>query len=220
MGSTSKPRTIRERVIEFEKEFTDQLEKIEKQITDREKELEDLQLELKFVNEEEYPKALETRILSGDPTEANKLKKLMDKLQDQIQDKQEDLVVYHNIKDRFIAEKIEEARVFITPFNEERDAMASTAYQAMMKAKKAYVDVLRKDSQPLHSYYAADRLLQSILDHGSITKPMTHFPMLSSRKHSERMFHGNIYLPITAEEVTRFIKGTEHNEDLDYLPAK
>lgn len=123
MGSTSKPRTIRERVIEFEKEFTDQLEKIEKQITDREKELEDLQLELKFVNEEEYPKALETRILSGDPTEANKLKKLMDKLQHQIQDKQEDLVVYHNIKDRFIAEKIEEARVFITPFNEERDAM-------------------------------------------------------------------------------------------------
>lgn len=129
MGSTTKPRTSRERGIEFEKEFTEQLEKIEKQITDCEKEIENLQLELKFVTEEEYPKALETRILSGDPTEANKLKKLMDKLQDQIQDKQEDLVVYHNIKDRFIAEKVEESRGFIIPFNEEKQANTAAQYE-------------------------------------------------------------------------------------------
>lgn len=220
MGSTSKPSTIRERVIEFEKEFTDQLEKIEKQIMECGKEIENLQLELKFVTEEEYPKATETRILSGDPTEANKLKKLMDKLQDQIRDKQEDLVVYHNIKDRFIAEKVEESRDFIIPFNEEKRANTSAQYEKMLKAKRAYLETIQEESKPLHDFQAADLKLQHVLSYGGVVKPLSGFPLDLALKHGERMFHNNVYLAVTNAEATRFIRQSPNTDDLDYLPTK
>ncbi|WP_212934990.1 hypothetical protein [Bacillus hominis] len=175
-----------------------------------------MQLELQFVTEKEYPKAIASRILSGDPTETNKLKQLIDKLQDQIQDKQEDLVVYHNIKDRFIAEKVEESRGFIIPFNEEK---RNTAAQ-ILKAKRAYLEAILEESKPLHDFQTADLKLQHVLSYGGVAKPLSGFPLDLAPKHGERMFHNNVYLAVTNAEANRFIKQSPNPDDLEYLPVK
>ncbi|PEI68619.1 hypothetical protein CN646_16535 [Bacillus wiedmannii] len=219
MQSTLQP-SVKSRVEAFHKAFYEGLEKIDQQIEATNKTIADKNLEMKFVREKEYPKAVELRVISGDDKEAKKLKTLLDKLQEDVAELQEELVVIASVRDRYVSTKSAEAKELIHDFNAERDSAAKQSYHRMSVAKRKYLEALKEESKPLNEYYRVDRMLEGVLGEGGHTKPMSYFPNLSAKKFGDKFLTDGIYLPVTYGEATLFIQGRDTAEDIEYLPKK
>lgn len=143
MQSTLQP-SVKSRVEAFHKAFYEGLEKIDQQIEATNKTIAEKNLEMKFVREVEYPKAVEVRVVSGDDKEAKKLKTLLDKLQEDVAELQEELVVMASVRDRYVFTKSAEAKELIHDFNAERDSAAKQSYHRMSLAKRKYLEALKE----------------------------------------------------------------------------
>ncbi|QWU46775.1 hypothetical protein [Bacillus sp. NP247] len=212
--------SVKSRVEAFHKAFYEGLEKIDQQIEATNKTIADKILEMRFINEVEYPKAVEIRVVSGDDKEAKKLKTLLDKLQEDVAELQEELVVMASVRDRYVFTKSAEAKELISGFNVERDSAAKQSYHRMSLAKRKYLEALKAESKPLNEYYKVDGMLEGVLEEGGHAKPMSYFPNLSSKKFGDKFLTGGIYLPVTYDEATRFIQGRDTAEDIEYLPKR
>ena len=185
MQSTLQP-SVKSRVEAFHKDFYEGLEKIDQQIEATNKTIADKNIEMKFVREKEYPKAVEVRAISGDDKEAKKLKTLLDKLQEDVAELQEELVVMASVRARYVSTKSAEAKELIHDFNAERDSAAKQSYHRMSVAKRKYLEALKAESKPLTEYYRVDRMLAGVLEEGDHAKPMSYFPLWSSKTFGDK----------------------------------
>src|SRR4051794_32213828 len=95
---------ISEKITAFIDEYNTKLQNMSQKLADAQKQVDDLQLEINFINVKELPAAIERRVLSGEAANEQKLRKSLVKLNDELQSNQEVVLVLANALHRLKAE--------------------------------------------------------------------------------------------------------------------
>lgn len=209
------------RVATFHEGFVDGLEKITQNIDEKEKLLNDKQIELRFVQEKELPAALEKKYVDGDDKDAKRLLTLETKLQREITELQEEIIVITNLKAKYAATKAAEAKALVDAFNSERDAAAQRSYRRLEAAKRVYLEAIKEEAESLHEYRGIDLQLAEVLEKGGIKKPLSYLPVLVAPRREDHGYHKESYLEVPTRVIKDIITGRVDEEyHIEYLPKR
>jgi hypothetical protein len=137
--------TVKERVTAFMTEYNQQLTALNDRISETGHRMEELTLEIRFIEEKEVPEALQRRVLTGDRSQEKKVRKSLDKLKTEKDEKDEDLVVLQSVLNKFKQQKADEMRQINHLFQEEKNLISNSAYERMTAAQKAYSDAISRN---------------------------------------------------------------------------
>ncbi|PFV50401.1 hypothetical protein [Bacillus thuringiensis] len=211
---------IAKRVVAFNGDFIEGLEKITTKIDEKTQLLNDKQLELRFVQEKELPEALVKKYVDDDDKEAKRLQTLETKLQKEITELQEEILVITHLKEKYEWTKANEAKALEVAFNEERNAATQRTYRRMEAAKRAYLETIKAESESLHEYHGVAWKLAKILEVGGLKKSMPWLPVSVVYTRGNHGFHGS-YLEVPTQLVKDIIKGSVDEEHhIEYLPTR
>ena len=80
----------------FHTEYQHHLDKLNTKYNDTMTRIDELRIEIAYIQAEELPKAKELRLLKGEATLENRLSKKLERLQLEYQQKQEDVIILQN----------------------------------------------------------------------------------------------------------------------------
>jgi chromosome segregation ATPase len=208
----------KERVEKFIAEYREQLGKLETQLKEAVKRQEDIELEIQYITEKELPEAVEKRVLEGSDAEEVKIRKHLEKLKEELTRKAEEIIVLMQAIKNFKFEKGKELESLEKLFAEEKKLVSQDVYRKMMIAKRAYIDALIRESKILHDYHNTDIDLQNVMvSTGRKSHVYNYFSIESSRDFRNKYQFNNVYLPVTYEEVQKFIRGNFSKDEYEYL---
>ncbi|KQU17811.1 hypothetical protein ASG65_26205 [Bacillus sp. Leaf13] len=198
---------VADQVKEFKISYDAELQALNDQLEAASQRLEDVSLEIRFINEVDLVKAIEKRVLSGDMAEEKKLRRSIEKLQTEKLALAEEVIVLQNVIPRFKIDKANEIKELDRLFQEEKRMVEHTAYQRMMKAKKVYEEAIIKESEILHEYQKRDIDLQFIeYEAGQRQSIFSDLVVRSAAIESDAYRFGGVYLPLEMKAISRLIK--------------
>jgi DNA repair exonuclease SbcCD ATPase subunit len=190
--------TMKDKAAAFVATYQKELATIQEKISQTERRLEDLQLEIKFIQEKEIPEAVQRRVLTGDKQQESKVRKALEKLQKEYQEKSEDLVVIQNMLNRYKQQKADEIKPLQRLFQEEQRAISQERYDRIVNARNAYKQAINTETDLLQLYRSIEVDLQSVeVNAGRRRYVETVFPLDSLKLNS---------LALKPDEVARIAK--------------
>lgn len=169
--------------------------------------LEEIELEAKYLREKEIPEASVKRVLDGDSSLEQKLKKSLAKLEAELIEKQEELLILSNALQRYKIQSAEGLKQFHQLFNDERTIASQKAYSKMMAKKREYVETIKTEAEALHHYQAIDVIMQEIeMEAGLRNGIYSTFSVDSAPIQGHLNRHKGVYLALPNEDVQKIIK--------------
>jgi hypothetical protein len=209
---------VKNRIIEFIDEYEDNLGLLNKRISDTHKRIEEIQLEIRYINEKELPEAVEKRVLDGDGNYESKLRKTLEKLKAELQSSEEEVIVLEAAIKRFMIVSAEKITKFEQLYREEIKLLEKKQYSKMMHFKKMYVDSIIDESKIIHEYYKLHNQLQSVQAAGGIKKNVYSELQLKNANNKEYLkTYDNVMLQLEVDTIKRLFSGNYSNADVDYL---
>lgn len=154
--------TAREKVIQYVAEYNSQLDKLKNRISEASQRLEDIQLEINFLQQKEIPEAVERRVLTLDKSQELKARKSLEKLQTEQMELSEEVMVLDSVLKKFIIDWDDNVRELYSLFRTEKEQAALKVYKSILKHKKVYEDAIQKEAKPLHDWAEIDKGIQQI----------------------------------------------------------
>lgn len=199
-------------------EFNRKLQELNNTLSEVNQRAEELQLEINYINEKELPEAVEARVLTGDSTLENKVKKTLDKCREELQGKLESIPVLSNAIKRVQLEYAEKAVELERLVNEELRLEEQTRYAKMMYQKKVYVDTIIEESKELQNLNNLVSQLQELqVKAGLKNNVYNSFEFQSASNNTSVDNFNGVYLPLDYNEVKRLVTGQYSSRDVEYL---
>lgn len=151
----------KEKVTAFLTDYKQQISTLNVKISETACLLEDLSLEIQFIQEKEIPDSVQRRVLTGDRSQENKVRKQLQKLQVEYAEKSEDLIVIQKVLDRYKQQAADQAKQLERMFIEERNMVVYESYKRMNAARSVYIKALQ-DTDELNLYRDLERGLQEV----------------------------------------------------------
>ncbi|WP_409253851.1 hypothetical protein V1502_08120 [Bacillus sp. SCS-153A] len=193
--------TVKDKAAAFLTEYKNELSLLQERIITAEKRIEDISLEIKYLEEKEIPEAVQKRVLSGNRTQEAKVRKQLDKLKCEKEELHEDLIVLKRVIQNFHQQKAAEVGKLKGLFQEELRLISQARFDRLMKARKAYQQALKTETDVLHIYQKLEAGLQNIEVAGGRKSYVETTFSLHPLKMRE--------LAISSQEVTRIAKRLE-----------
>lgn len=191
--------SIKDKAASFVAEYNRELDVIQERIRETESHLEDLSLEIRFIEEKEIPEAVQRRVLSGDRSQEIKKRKQLEKLLAEKAEKSEDLLVLQTVKDKFKQEKADEIQKLHRLLREEQQIISQERFERIQTARNAYKQSIKTETDLLHLYLSIEVDLQTIeVNAGRRRYVESTFPI-----HPLKLAE----LTLNRDEVTRIAKG-------------
>lgn len=153
---------VKEKIKAFMAEYNRDLKTLKAKLEENARRLDEIFLEVRFIEEKEMPEAIERRVLSGDRDQETKLRKKLDKLQAERQERQEEQIVLSSVLSNFHLKKADDLQPLKRLFLEERGLLSREAQEKIMTAKDAYLDALQKETEKLHDLRGIEAELETI----------------------------------------------------------
>lgn len=153
---------IKDKAAGFVSEYNRDLSVLQEKINETESRLEDLSLEIRFIEEKEIPEAVQRRVLTGDNSQETKIRKQLNKLKSEEVEKSEDLIVLQNTLNKFLQQKANESQSLKQLFHEELRMISQERYKQLLAAKNAYKQAIKTETDILHLYKRIEADLQQI----------------------------------------------------------
>jgi hypothetical protein len=212
------PATVKEKVLEFLAEYTSRVNKFHADIEACEKVIEDMMLEIKFINEVELIPAIEKRVTEGDSNLEDKLKKKLMKLETEVVKKTEEVIILKTLLPKYLIDSAEKVAELDSLFRDEKKVATNNAYAMMMHSKKLYIDSIQNEAEALRELKDIDVQLQQIQYNAGRTNGIyTEMDVLTAPIPSHKDRFNDVYLQLPLDEVKQLIKGTMKPDDLAYL---
>lgn len=210
--------TAKEQAIKFVDEYKEELAKVNDKILECSSRIEELSLEIKYHKEVSIPEAIEVRVLQGDSTLENKLKKALSKFEGELAAKEEELIVLKNFLQRFKHEAANKVKKLEKLFQDEKKVSEQRVYSKLMNAKYQYVKSLIEEGKTLQEIKDVDVQLQEILyNAGWKNSVYTQLDVNSASIPTHVNRHNGIYLALPHNDVVKILKNTATDDELAYL---
>jgi chromosome segregation ATPase len=143
-------------------EYRKELSLIQDKINQSEARLQDLFLEIRYIEEKEIPEAIKRRVLTGDRSHETKLRKILEKLQKEREEKNQDLIVLQTAISNCMQQKTDEIQKIRHLIKEELKIISEERYERIMDYKKDFKDAIISEIDILHLYAKLESELQQI----------------------------------------------------------
>ncbi|MBN3553305.1 hypothetical protein JYA63_03440 [Fictibacillus nanhaiensis] len=208
----------KDKVLQFVEEYNIRVSKFNNDIEASEKAIEDMKLEIKFINEVELTPAIEKRVVEGDSSFEDKLKKKLAKLEAEVVRKTEEVMILKKLLSNYLIESADKVTDLDNMFRNDKKIAEAKAYAMMMHSKKLYVDSIQKEAAVLQELKDVDVQLQQIQYNAGRTNGIyTEIDVLTAPIPSYKDRFNGVYLQLSLDEIRQLIKGTIKPEDLSYL---
>ncbi|WP_413308811.1 hypothetical protein AA0X95_11035 [Bacillus sp. 1P10SD] len=208
--------TVKQQVESFIEEYNQKQTELRTRLQDTSERIEYLQLEIRFLTEKEIPSASAKAVLEGtDDSHVNKLKKSLQRYKDELEMKQEALLVLnHAIKQHQIkaGEKLVELDRL---YRSEKQIQEKKHYSKMMYYKKQLIDTMIEEGGKLKELTSLDYKIQEILVQAGRKNGV--FVDSNVKSTATNTNDGRTYLPLSIQEVQRFVSGNFSETDYKYL---
>jgi hypothetical protein len=208
--------SVKNQVESFIQEYNQKQTELQDRLQDTANHIEILQLEIRLLNEKEIPEASAKAVLSGtDDSHVKKLKKSLQRYSEELEAKQEAmLILSHAIKQhRYQAgdKLVELDRLY----RSEKQIQESKHYAKAMYYKKLFVDSMIEEGQKLKGLNSIDFKIQEILVQAGRKNGI--YTDSSVKSTATNTGDGRTYLPLSIQEVQRFVSGNFSESDYLYL---
>jgi chromosome segregation ATPase len=155
-------KAVKEKVSTLISEYKKEVSLIKEKVEESEKRLNDLSLEIRYIEEKEIPEAIKKRVLTGDRSHETKLRKALEKLQKESVEKNEDLLVLDAAVNNYIQQKADEIQKILPLFNEELNMIRKEKFDRIKKSREVYLGEIIKETALLHLYQSIETEIQNI----------------------------------------------------------
>ncbi|MDU1845210.1 MAG: hypothetical protein E6778_06655 [Niallia nealsonii] len=200
--------TANEKVLQFVAEYHENVVKYKNKIDSYSKRINDIKLEMKYVNDVELKAAIEIRLMDGDDSQEKKVRKLLASLEAELKKQHEELPVLEGILQKYIMKSGEEAVELNTFYRTEKQLQEQKAVANMLHAKKLFTDEIIKHAAVLREVSNVEQRLQEVL-------------FATGRKNG---VYYSLNIPkgvqLSEKELTSLVMGTGTNEYLNKYADK
>lgn len=206
-----------ENAIQFLSEHKEMVNKLNTDIGDCRKRIDELKIEIENINLE-MVSAIEKRVLEKDNSYEQKLKKTLKKLEAELQEKEEELPVLERLLPKYLDKSADKVNKLQSLFQAERKEVEETSYGNMMKAKAAYVNAIQKESEVLRKMKQVDVGLQEVhVAAGKSNSIWTNLEVKTAPRLSDKYRFNGVYLQLDINEVKGLVTGNMKQDALEYL---
>lgn len=189
-------------------EYNEKLQGLQNKVSDCEKAMELLQLEVRFLQEKELPEMQSRVLLDGmDASHVTKLKKRLEKFKEELQDKQEEHLILTNAIQQYKTRMGDKALEISNLYRVDLRLAEEKAISHMLFAKKQYIDSILAETEKLREVASIDTQLQYLMVAGGQKESVYPAFELSGRHQ----------LSLSIQQVNRFIANQYTSHDYDYL---
>jgi hypothetical protein len=210
--------TAKENVLQFMDEYESQVSKLNANVEACQNRINNINLEIQYINEVELVPAMERRVFEGDNTEEVRLKKRLTKLDGELVHETEELIILESLIPRYLIQSADKVAKLQALFQEEKREVESNQYGKMMKAKATYMETIQKEAEALHEFNSVDVKLQEVqYAAGRINSVWTALEVKTAASPDYKDKSNGVYLQLPLDDVKKLVKGTMKESELDYL---
>lgn len=207
---------VTEKIKSFIAEYSEKVQQLNKRIEASSQRVNDIEIEMKYINQKELPEASINRVLSGESGLETKLRKSLVKLQTELDEKNEEVLILQNALKKYHFQSANDLKKYRQLFIDERAIASKKAYSKMMLKKREYVEAMQKEAEILHNFNAIDQQIQLVnVAAGMKQNVYNTFTVDSAPILGNINRHNGTYLAITHREIENIIKKAPVN--LSYL---
>ncbi|WP_430789476.1 hypothetical protein VBD025_03945 [Virgibacillus flavescens] len=194
------------------------LKKLSDKLNNHKQTVEDIEMEVRFIRDVEMTQAIKKRLLDDDATMEDKLKKKLSKLESQLLAMNQETPVLESIMEDYKLKQGKESSKLERLLRDEMSVAETTSYNNMMKAKKAYFEVILQEAKTLQNYNKLDSSLQQVqVNAGRKNNIYSGIQVKTAPSSSEAINYNGIYLQVTYQDLQRIITGNFSSYDIGYL---
>ncbi|WP_078408725.1 hypothetical protein [Priestia abyssalis] len=209
---------IKDKVLKFMAEYTDKVNEIQERITAGTERVKTLKMEIEYIKGKELPEAVERRVMTGDSSHENKLRKSLEKVEKEYQQLQEEIIVLQNVLQRYKVTAADEATKLESLFRDEYQLQEQKCYSRLMNVKYEYVQAMIKEGEALRELKDVDVMLQQIqYNAGRRNGVYTNLDVKTAPIPNHKDRFNNVYLQLSLDEIKRLVAGTYKPDELEYL---
>lgn len=181
----------------FYTEYETKLNKLNTKLDETMTRINELQMEIAYIQSVELPKASELRLLNDDAAMEVKTKKKMEKLQSEYQEKQEDLLIIQHTINRFQVDSANNVlELEIKLFRAEKQLNYKEIFDRMLQHRETFLKGMDKEAEAFKEFQKAELLINTIKANGG--KP-------TSSASIEIPY--DMDLTVSRDEVVKIVKG-------------
>jgi hypothetical protein len=142
----------KDKVQSFISDYQKKLRHLQGKLQVASKRLEEVTMEVTYVNSAELPKAKELRVIDGDSAMENKVLKLLAKQENEQQDKQEEVLVLESYIRKYKVDSANSLEKLERLFRDEKRINDTEVFNRILKHKEAYISAMKKEAETLVSF--------------------------------------------------------------------